>query len=416
MTLLLSFIGIAGSARPETQGSEQANCFVESGADTVVVASMPALETAINAAPPGRNILIAPGTYTGGARTFNRNGTKANPIVVRPQNGLGTVTINGANWTIANTASWLVFSKLHFQGGIITLFGDHNRITRCRFRDNNAWAIRTETVRDCRIDHCDFTTAAQQALHIRPSGFANGTSARLLIDYCYFHDMNPSISTITNFAIVPDATSLPSGETIILDHCLFENINSGDDEIVYFKIGGTVMRFCTFINCADDYIQFRTGAHFEVRSCWFEGMDDMRAWSENNLVIGNRFIGAINCWVPCGNGSWEDQQSGAVGPERYEPATNSKFIGNRFGSGHLQLGGYWPLNNTIPPAFLPASNVLLEANIRDGGGSAHEFIDTFVSPGQINTRVNASSSEPFTPAVKLTAADVGLNAPDPLCG
>ena len=95
-----------------TPVASNANCYVESGADTVVVSTMADLQSAVNAAPPGRNILIAPGAYTGGTLTFNRNGTAANPIVIRPQNGIGTVTINGAQWTFANTSSRLVLSKL----------------------------------------------------------------------------------------------------------------------------------------------------------------------------------------------------------------------------------------------------------------------------------------------------------------
>ena len=93
--------------------SDQANCYTENTADVVVVTTMAALESAVNAAPPGRTILIAAGTYTGGTRTFNRAGTLTNPIVIRPQSGLGTVTINDASWTLAGGSSRLVISKLY---------------------------------------------------------------------------------------------------------------------------------------------------------------------------------------------------------------------------------------------------------------------------------------------------------------
>jgi Chondroitinase B len=112
---------------------------------------MAALQTAVNAAPPGREILIAPGTYSGGTLTFNRDGTEANPIVIRPQSGFGTVTINNAAWTIADTASRLVFEKLFFEAGRVTLRADHNRISRCRFRNSGAEMVGMETGRDCRI-------------------------------------------------------------------------------------------------------------------------------------------------------------------------------------------------------------------------------------------------------------------------
>ena len=420
--LAKSYLGsIASAAEPEVSppASEQANCFVESGADTVVVASMAALETAVNAAPPGRNILVAPGTYAGGTRTFNRNGAEANPIIIRPQNGLGTVTITTPNWTLADTSSWLVIEKLFYTSGVINLAGDHNRISRCRFRTITANAIRMdEGGRDCRIDHCDFAdanaTGIINCLHIRPTNMASGALRRVLIDYCYFHDLTSAdadsaiLGSFQNIA----ASDLSRGETATFDHCLFENINVRP-EFQVIKWGGMIHRFCTF-DGIDGYVQFRAGAHQELRSCWFENIDRVMAWQPDSLVIGNRFIGGVDCWVPVGNGSFEDQQSGAVPTNRYEPSTNSRFIGNRFGSGHLQIGQYWgnPFN---PPPSLPVENALLEANTRDSGGNAHEFITTFVNPPDTGTTINATTDEPFVPAVKLTAADVGLNADDPLC-
>jgi hypothetical protein len=163
------------------------------------------------------------------------------------------------------------------------------------------------------------------------------------------------------------------------------------------------------------YLQFRGSRHCELRSCWIENCRDTKAWGEDHLVIGNRFIagsnGPGNLWVPAGNGTWESIVAGGV-TDLYRAAKDSKFIGNRFGTGHLQLGEFWA-NNTS--AFLPADNNLLEANTRDSGGNAHESHNEHVNPGHINTTINATTSEPFTPAVKLTSSDVGLNAPDTLC-
>jgi hypothetical protein len=400
----------------------RASCLGGRDADAVVVvSSMAALGTAVNAAPPGRNILVAPGTYTGGTLTFNRDGTEANPIIIRPQNGLGTVTINNADWTLANSPTWLVIEKLYFGASRVILTGDHNRISRCRFRNLKAETIRMETARDCRIDHCDFSvpnpepTSASCITMRGGSMYGAGTAARNLIDYCYFHALGTNTIAFNGFS----DTTLPAvgndvarGQSITVDHCLFEDIQM-NGEFVVLKVGGMVWRYNTFLNL-NGYFQLRSGGHCEFRSNWFENVDATKAWSEDNLWIGNRFIGGEVLWVPCGNGSFEDGISGEVPSNRYEPATNSTFIGNRFGSGRLQLGQYWN-NNTNPAAFLPAKSILLEANTRDSGGNAHEFITTFLNPGATNVTVNETTDEEFTPAVKLTAADVGLNAPDPLC-
>jgi hypothetical protein len=97
-----------------------------------VVNSMADLEAAVNSAAPGDQIAIAAGTYAGGNRTFNRSGTEANPIVIRPQGARGSVTINGGNWTLADTSDRLVLTNLFFNNTRIVVNGDHNRISRCR--------------------------------------------------------------------------------------------------------------------------------------------------------------------------------------------------------------------------------------------------------------------------------------------
>jgi hypothetical protein len=409
--------------------SDQANCFVEGGADTVVVSSTAALESAVNAAPPGRNILVAPGTYGGGTLTFNRNGVQGDPIVIRPQNGLGTVTINNARWTIAGTASWLVVSKLHFNSSRIDLFGDHNRVTRCRFRDINLNCIRVDISggpgsRDCRIDHCDFSdyTGNTNMINIRPGNFATGVSRNILIDHCYFHDMfgeNTDGGAINMFLSQP--TMDLSGDNVVLDHCLFENIGwSGTSEIFVVKMGGYKIRFCTFLDVPSDYLQFRGPGNCEIRSCWFENAREIHCFGKNQLIIGNRFIGSIDCWAPCGNVDYDVMLANfSTHPAGYSAAESSLYVGNRFGSGNLIVGEYWSTDTQggSGPASVPAMNNTLEANTRDSGGNVHILLPSKhgVSPAQVNTTINATTNEPFTPAVKLTSSDVGLLAPDPLC-
>ena len=397
--------------------AEAAECFIESGANTVVVASMAALANAVNTAPPGRNILIAPGLYNGLSQTFNRNGTQANPIVIRPRDGLGTVTINTPRWTLANSSSWLVFEKLHFTAARNIVMGSHNRISRCQFRNiniNASLVINSDSsggARDCRIDHCDFGDfkAAVPAIQVRPLPFRDGTAARVLIDYCYFHDHLQDTTVINSYSD-PTWIDLPRGQTIILDHCLFHNINRSGEYII-IKIGGWVTRFCTFTNM-NGYLQSRNAANCELRSCWFEGSShEATKWfGPGHLLIGNRLAGNIKLWVPCGNGAFADPGN------RYAPSTNCLIIGNRMGSGNIIVGEFWS-NNPAPGASLPANNNSLQANTRDAGGNAHLLLSTKhgLTPPQTNTTVSGSTSQSFVPAVKLTATDVGLNAPDPLC-
>jgi poly(beta-D-mannuronate) lyase len=422
----LASASLAAAAGPE-HAMAAANCFVELGANTVVVNSMAALQTAVNAAPPGRQILIAPGTYTGGTFTFNRDGTQANPIVIRPQGAIGSVTINNASWTLADTSSWLVFEKLHFTNGRITLAGDHNRISRCRFRDIQRTAILVgdntgRGARDCRIDHCDFAdftnpTTIHNCINLRGGEFADGNNARILIDFCYFHDLNAASGPngrepIGTYASVT-TIALPRGETVIVDHCLFQNIRlTGEDECITVKQGGWIIRFCTFNNLGLEPV-FRSTQDSELRSCWFEAMPRPRIYGRDNLIIGNRFIGNVDIFISCGNATTEQVIAGTAPIDSYARCANNRVIGNRMGSGHIVVGTI--AGTTVPDES--ALNNVLEANTRDSGAPAHTLTGTIngFSPGQVNTTVRATTTAAFTPAVKLTATGVGLNAADPLC-
>jgi hypothetical protein len=191
----------------------------------------------------------------------------------------------------------------------------------------------------------------------------------------------------------------------------------GTGEIMVVKIGGWKVRFCTFLDVPSDYLQFRGPGNCEFRSNWFENAREVHGFGPNQLLIGNRFIGSVDFWAPVGNASFADIMADFANlGARYAPATGSRYIGNRFGSGNLRVGDYWGVD-TNPGADLPASNNLLEANTRDSGGNAHVLLASRygVSPAQTNTTINATTGEPFVAAVKLTSSDVGLLADDPLC-
>ena len=404
-----------GAASPPA--SVQADCVVESGADTVVVASMTALEIAVATAPLGRKILVAPGTYGVATISLHGNGAEDKPIVIRPQNGLGTVTINDPRWTFSENSSWLVVERFYFTGSRIVLQGDHNRISRCRFRNINVSAsIVTNAARDCRIDRCDFSDlnpsqgSLAQAIDVKPRYFGKGTAARLLIDYCYFHDMNPAFGQngmeVARTYAHPPALELARGETVTMDHCLFENIDIPDEgEVITVKMGGWITRFCTFHELAM-YYSFRTTRDSELRSCWFERMSGtcLNVFGPDHLVIGNRFVDGLSMRVAAGNGAWADMVSGAAPIETYAPATNCRIIGNTFEAGRMNVGGYWGTQNQT----LPADGNLIEATTPPSAVN-------LVSGWESNTTVNPTTTEPYETAVKLTPSDVGLDAPDPLC-
>ena len=115
--------------------SDQANCYTENTADTVVVTTMAALESAVNAAPPGRTILISAwhlrwrvlGPSVERVRLPIRSSSGRRAASARSRS-----TMQVGRWPEARHV--MVISKLYFVRSNININGSHNRVTRCRFR------------------------------------------------------------------------------------------------------------------------------------------------------------------------------------------------------------------------------------------------------------------------------------------
>jgi hypothetical protein len=387
-------------------------CFAESGKDTVVVKSAAELETAVNAAPAGRQILVAPGTYPGGKLVLsNSQGTKTKPVVIRPQSGIGAVTFASPEWDV--TGSRLVISKLRFTKAQITLRGQLNRLTRCRFTEITRDAVVVNAATDLRIDHCDFSdvtgTNNQSPIFFNLGAVAKDLTRRVLIDHNHFHDINvqPGVNGM-EIVITSTATgAFWKDPEAVIDHCLFSNIDIGNEgEVISVKNSGTDVRFSTFVNVAL-YLSQRSASFNEVRSCWFEKMSTrcLNIWGDKHLVIGNRFVGNMHMRVGAGNTDWDTVLAGKPSASGgYAAARDCRVIGNKLDSGKIEVGGYW--SSSTPT--IPAQNNVIEAT---SPASAVALI-----PGrEKGTVIKAATSESFVAAVKLTPADVGLSAADPLC-
>ncbi len=381
--------------------------------DVVTVSSMADLVAKVNAAPPGRHILIAAGTYNGGALSFNNDGTQAKPIVIRPRDGIGTVTINGANWELAAGSSWLKLTQLYFDSNSqVVISGAHHVIERCRFCGINRKTVHPVAATDLRITRCDFSGYAdgdtpKSCINFDPHGFDDGTNVRCRIDHCYFHDMNPAggrdnseviqmYGQVQNFDLSIDVCTV--------DSCLFENIHiEGEGELISIKSGGWTLQFNTFVNCGH-YISTRHGNNCTIRSNWFEGMAGrcFNLFGENHLFIGNRVIGGLSVRIPAGKATTAEITGGAEPIVEYVRSFQCRVIGNRMGSGYLEVGGYWGSGGQS----LPAMDNNLYNNTRDSGGNAY----TLIAGWEQGTTFNVDN-EPYEAAVKLTASEVGLDAP-----
>jgi hypothetical protein len=180
----------------------------------------------------------------------------------------------------------------------------------------------------------------------------------------------------------------------------------GENEIVSIKSGGWTFQFCTFDGGDGLWLNTRTSNNSLIKSCWFEdirasGNAGLSIKGDNHLIVGNRFIGNVNCWISAGNGTADDVAGDII---VHPAARNNQIVGNRMGSGFIEVGKFSGTNSA------PAEDNNLFANTRDSGGNAYTLDPTWSTGTTFN-----DPGLSFTPAVKLTSTEVGLNAPDPLC-
>jgi hypothetical protein len=389
------------------------SCYSESSADTVEVSSAAELESAVNAAPAGRQVLVAPGAYSGGDLVLsNDSGTEGAPVVIRARDGAGTVTFTSPSWDV--TGSRIVIAKLAFTDPQITLRGAFNRLTRCAITNITRDAVIVRAATDLRIDHCDFSDVVgnhgQSPIFFHLQAVVNDLTKRVLIDHNYFHDINVSPGQ-NGMEIVITSTATGAfykDPEVRIEHCLFSNISiEGEGEVISVKNSGTTIRFCTFVD-VDMYLSQRYASFNEVRSCWFENMAHhcLNIWGDEHLVIGNRLVGGSSMRVGAGSTDWDAMMAAApvTISGGYGAARRCQVIGTTLDSGTIDVGGYW---STSTPSVTAQDNII-EAT---SPPAAVNLIDG----RQEGTIVTPTTDQPFVPAVKLTPADVGPAAPDPHC-
>ena len=387
-----------------------ANCYDFSSGDEVDVDSMAKLAAAVKSAPEGgRQVRVAPGKYAGGRLTLDRSGSR--PVVIRPREGAKSVTIEAPTWTIAPGSSRIVIAGFQMTNPEITVNGSHHRITRCGMSDLDRFAIHLLAATDFRADHCDVTafhSSSRRKAFVRLDGVSVGKKQcrDVLVDRNYIHHSTPAIGGNGSefIGLHSSASSAWVDPGLVIDSNLFEDLSiPGEGELIGAKCSGIKFRFNTMLRTKNPYINApRMAENMEMRSNWFEGTtsEPVHIFGRG-LLIGNRFMGALKCWIAPGDFYWRGKVD--VG---YVASDGSRAIGNRMGSGYIQVGGYWSTRK----AKVPARKTNLWGNTRDAGGDAYQLLD-----GRHVETTFRKDDEPYKPAVKLTPADVGLAAPDPLC-
>jgi hypothetical protein len=377
-----------------------------SASNPPVTATPTTLQGILDTADPGDIIDLASGTYSA-IYSVTRSGTSTSKIQMRAAAGAtvsftGVINLSGSWWIIGAQGRTTIFNN-----GQVSIFGDNNRVTRCRFTGHNRHAINFQNgAAFNRISFCEFHdfnagTGVVSAFRFTVADNSTTTIGNR-IDHNYCHDFSNNGQNGQELATFGNSfgqvgTSL--GDTQF-DHNLVNNFQS-DAEILKVTCDDVIIEANTFTNC-NGYVSNRNGARNQYLSNWHENINSLRILSDDVVIKGNRFVGGnCNLKLLCGDMLYPDLAANGAGGTQGRPACRRALVvGNVIDQSNIsdiQVGyaGEFPIN---------AQDNVLEANT---GATVQLY-----SPGQTGTIQRSTTTHPFTPAVKLTTADVGLNAPE----
>lgn len=299
---------------------------------TVNVSNSSELADALAAAIPGDHIVLANGTYSGPG-TWTRDGTLANPIVVRAANLLGAsmpanaINPNGAYQTLYG----IQFTTGQLSVGN-TSEATFTNIWRCRFTGSGAattsMLVRTYNSKDLDVAYCEWTNHAGRGIAINPTV----GSRRVTIRRCWFKPQPVAPANATEAVQIGFGGS--DGSNFIDAGCsVIENYFEGwtnDGETISIKCVNNLVKKNTLDGCRA--ISCRHGWGNRIEANWLDGCasgltnfdgDFSPDWG--NLFLGNRLV---NCTdrMKIFAGTVEAQYNGAG--SSYQRSNRTVLAGN----------------------------------------------------------------------------------------
>ncbi|MGE5549053.1 MAG: chondroitinase-B domain-containing protein [Bacteroidota bacterium] len=345
---------------------------------TVNVSGSSALAAALSNAQAGDHIILANGTYSI-AKVTSKNGTEANPIVVKAANRLG-VTISSGQLETAS-CSYLIFEGIKWTtNSTIKLTSSHHiRLTRNHFRLTESGSLKWLIVQGAgshhnRIDHNLFEEKHQLGNFITIDGDAANSSQYDRIDHNHFRNCGPrATNEMEAIRVGWSQISMSSGFTLV-EYNLFENCD-GDPEIVSVKSCDNTVRYNTFLTSAG-VLSSRHGNRNSFYGNFFlgkgkAGTGGIRIYGQDHRIYNNYFEGLTGSGydAPLSIDGGDVDQSGALSSHwrvyRAQVVFNT-FVNNTYG---IEIGKNYSL---APVDCVLANNVV--------AGSANQLFTEFKTP------------------------------------
>src|SRR5579859_1491156 len=330
------------------------------------VSSLSQLQSAINSAVPGDQIILQNGSYTAsGCITVGVAGTSSQPILIAAQS-IGGATIANGCFTFNSPA---VFDTV--QGFVITNPGttvlnpgtNHIRITRNVFDGGTTGRdVDIDASNDDQIDHNNFQNKTSSGQFVRMTNqggtCAGGNSLRIWVHHNYF--FNDSGGTGNGGDAIENGGDSTATANDLIEFNRFEQINS-DPEVVSNKSADNIIRYNTLLN-NEGGIVLRDGNNCQVYGNFIQGSSGVgiRFYGDFHLIYNNYITGAGQRAIDPGSGTNADHICGQPfggydQPDHVQLAFNT-LVNNANGiTGETRGFG-------LGPAFLTVANNIIQEN------------------------------------------------------
>ncbi len=361
-------------------------------ANTITVASVEALQNAINHAKPGDVILLKDGIYTTTADILiSATGTKSQPISIAAANAGAAEITGGGGFNLVSPAAYVIIRGFRFTHASSrakcsagTRFCEWTGNT---FETPGTGEYLTIAGSDHQVDYNTFQNKDSLGRFIAIRGSDKQIAERLWIHHNYFKTQknqgNRNGAEALQFGL--SGFSLSSSNSIV-EHNLFEDCD-GENELISIKASRVTIRYNTVRNCPAQFT-LRHGNFNQVYGNYFINTPGLRIFGDDHLIHSNHFE---NCSIAIniGNGGAEVADGAPLTshdrPDRVIIAFNT-LVNNK--SNIVQTARKDGLGST----FITIAN-----NIIQGGGPASSIVGPYANPsweGNIIFNTNGAGDMP----------------------
>lgn len=360
--------------------------------NTIIVASLPELQRAIDKAVAGDVILLKDGAYNSTDNIVVKCiGTSQKPITIAAQT-IGAAEITGSGGiSIQKPAAYVIVRGFKLANAAnkneIAAGSSFCQFTRNIFECKGDGNYLSVIGNDHQVDYNTFQHKNSMGKFIGVRGTGKQIAERLWIHHNYFYDFSQQTGNGAEAVQFGLSGFSLSSTNSIFEHNLFEKCD-GENELLSVKTSSLTVRYNTVRDCKA-HITLRHGNFNKVYGNYFVNTPGLRIFGDDHVIYSNYFEDC-NPAINIGNGGAEVADGAPLTshdrPDRVLIAFNT-LVNNKK---NIVL-------NPRTPIGLGATDITIVNNLIEGGEEAALINGPFANPkwlGNVIYKVKGPGSMP----------------------